>query len=86
MIRALYTAAMGMNAQTTNIDVIADQQSLILSGFKKGRADFQRLAYVRSTWLSQGLRPQAPRQILVVSKSALVCARPQFRKSLRRAT
>lgn len=46
MIRALYTAATGMNAQETNIDVIANNLANVnTSSFKKSRADFQDLMY-----------------------------------------
>jgi flagellar basal-body rod protein FlgG len=46
MIRALYTAATGMNAQQTNIDVLANNLANVnTTGFKKGRADFQDLMY-----------------------------------------
>ncbi|MDC0357668.1 flagellar basal-body rod protein FlgG [Oligoflexia bacterium] len=46
MIRALYTAATGMHAQETNIDVIANNLANVnTTGYKKGRADFQDLIY-----------------------------------------
>ena len=46
MIRALYTAATGMNAQETNIDVISNNLANVnTSGYKKSRADFQDLIY-----------------------------------------
>lgn len=46
MIRALYTAATGMNAQETNIDVIANNLANVnTTGYKKSRADFQDLLY-----------------------------------------
>ena len=46
MIRALYTAATGMEAQQLNIDVIANNLANVgTSGFKKSRADFQDLLY-----------------------------------------
>jgi flagellar basal-body rod protein FlgG len=46
MIRALYTAATGMNAQETNIDVISNNLANVnTTGFKKSRADFQDLMY-----------------------------------------
>jgi flagellar basal-body rod protein FlgG len=50
MIRALYTAATGMNAQQTNIDVLANNLANVnTTGFKKGRADFQDLMYQYTT-------------------------------------
>jgi flagellar basal-body rod protein FlgG len=46
MIRALYSAATGMEAQQLNIDVIANNLANVsTSGFKKSRADFQDLLY-----------------------------------------
>ncbi len=46
MIRALYTAATGMEAQQLNIDVIANNLANVsTAGFKKSRADFQDLLY-----------------------------------------
>jgi len=46
MIRALYTAATGMQAQETNIDVISNNLANVnTTGYKKSRADFQDLMY-----------------------------------------
>jgi len=46
MIRALYTAASGMNAQQLNIDVISNNLANInTTGYKKSRAEFQDLVY-----------------------------------------
>ena len=46
MIRALWTAASGMQAQQLNIDVIANNLANVnTTGFKKSRADFQDLMY-----------------------------------------
>lgn len=46
MIRALYTAATGMQAQQLSIDVIANNLANVnTAGFKKSRADFQDLLY-----------------------------------------
>jgi flagellar basal-body rod protein FlgG len=46
MIRALYTAASGMNAQQANIDTIANNLANVnTSGFKKSRMEFQDLVY-----------------------------------------
>ena len=53
MIRALYTAATGMEAQQLDIDVIANNLANVnTAGFKKSRADFQDLLY--QTMLSPG--------------------------------
>jgi len=50
MIRALWTAAAGMNCQQVNVDVIANNLANVnTAGFKKSRPDFQDLLY-------QGLR------------------------------
>jgi flagellar basal-body rod protein FlgG len=46
MIRALWTAAAGMQAQQMNIDVVANNlANASTTGFKKSRADFQDLMY-----------------------------------------
>ena len=46
MIRALHTAATGMDAQSQRIDVIANNLANVnTTGFKKSRADFQDLLY-----------------------------------------
>lgn len=47
MIRALYTAATGMEAQQLNIDVIANNLANVnTTGFKASRANFQDLMYI----------------------------------------
>ena len=46
MIRALWTAASGMEAQQLNIDVISNNLANVnTAGFKRSRADFQDLLY-----------------------------------------
>lgn len=46
MIRALFTATSGMQAETLNIDVIANNLANIsTTGFKKSRTEFQDLIY-----------------------------------------
>ena len=46
MMRSLWTAATGMAAQTTNVDVIANNLANVnTAGFKRGRANFQDLMY-----------------------------------------
>jgi len=46
MIRALWTAATGMETQQLNMDVIANNLANVnTTGFKKSRADFQELIY-----------------------------------------
>lgn len=49
MIRSLWTAATGMEAQQLNMDVIANNLANVNSnGFKKSRADFQDILYQTS--------------------------------------
>jgi len=51
VLRALYTAATGMEAQQINIDTIANNIANVnTTGFKQGRAEFQDLLY-------QSIRP-----------------------------
>ena len=46
MVRALNTAATGMNAQQTQIDIIANNLANVnTAGFKRGRGEFQDLYY-----------------------------------------
>jgi len=46
MLRSLWSAATGMQAQTANIDVIANNLSNVnTSGFKRSRTEFQDLLY-----------------------------------------
>jgi flagellar basal-body rod protein FlgG len=46
MIRALYTAASGMNAQQLNMDNVANNLANVnTAGFKKSRVEFQDLVY-----------------------------------------
>ena len=46
MIRALYSAASGMNAQQTNLDNIANNlANANTTGYKSRRAQFQDLMY-----------------------------------------
>jgi flagellar basal-body rod protein FlgG len=46
MMRGLWTAASGMTAQQTNLDIIANNLANVnTAGFKKSRADFQDLVY-----------------------------------------
>ena len=46
MIRALYSAASGLQGQQLNIDVIANNLANVnTAGFKQSRAEFQDLLY-----------------------------------------
>lgn len=62
MIRALWTAVTGMNAQQTNLDIIANNIANInTTGFKKSRPDFQDLMY--QTLRLQGVKTEAGGEI-----------------------
>jgi flagellar basal-body rod protein FlgG len=68
MIRSLWTAASGMQAQTINIDVIANNLSNVnTSGFKRSRADFQDLLYenMRSPGMASSAGTQVPTGIQI---------------------
>lgn len=55
MIRALNTAATGMEAQQTQIDIIANNMANVnTTGFKKSRAEFQDLYYQQVHASTQG--------------------------------
>jgi flagellar basal-body rod protein FlgG len=63
MIRALYTAASGMNAQQTNIDNVANNLANVnTTGFKKSRMEFEDLVYqqTRAAGTSTGASTEAP--------------------------
>lgn len=68
MIRALYTAATGMEAQQLNMDVIANNLANVnTSGFKRSRVGFQDLLYqnIRTTGSTQAQGMQVPTGIQV---------------------
>ena len=68
MIRALYTAATGMQAQQLNIDVIAHNLANVnTTGFKKSRAEFADLLYqsIKSPGASTSNNTQSPTGIQV---------------------
>jgi flagellar basal-body rod protein FlgG len=63
MIRALYTAASGMNAQQTNIDNVAHNLANVnTTGFKKSRVEFEDLVYqeLRAPGASASASTEAP--------------------------
>src|SRR5262245_37660965 len=63
MIRALYTAASGMNAQQTNIDNVAHNLANVnTTGFKKSRVEFEDLVYqeMRAAGASASASTEAP--------------------------
>jgi len=66
MLRSLWTAATGMIAQQTNIDVISNNLANVnTTGFKKGRAEFQDLLYqtIRPAGVTNNLGVQYPTPI-----------------------
>ncbi len=68
MIRALWTAATGMETQQLNMDVIANNLANVnTTGFKKSRADFQELMYqsTRTPGSSTSAGTQSPTGIQV---------------------
>ncbi|MDA8414031.1 MAG: flagellar basal-body rod protein FlgG [Desulfobacteraceae bacterium] len=68
MIRALSTAASGMQSQQLNIDVIANNLANVnTTGFKKSRADFQDLMYqnLKTTGAPSSSSTQTPAGIQV---------------------
>ena len=63
MIRALYTAASGMNAQQTNIDNVANNLANVnTTGFKKSRVEFEDLVYqqIRTAGSAASASTEAP--------------------------
>jgi flagellar basal-body rod protein FlgG len=63
MIRALYTAASGMNAQQTNIDNVAHNLANVnTTGYKKSRIEFEDLVYqeMRAAGVSASAVSDAP--------------------------
>jgi flagellar basal-body rod protein FlgG len=63
MIRALYTAASGMNAQQSNIDNVAHNLANVnTTGFKKSRVEFEDLVYqeIRVAGSSASATTEAP--------------------------
>ena len=63
MIRALYTAASGMNAQQANIDNVAHNLANVnTTGFKKSRVEFEDLVYqqIRAAGSSASATTEAP--------------------------
>ena len=68
MLRSLWTAASGMQAQTLNIDVISNNLANVnTAGFKKSRIDFQDLLYetIRVAGASSSADSEVPTGIQV---------------------
>lgn len=83
MIRSLYTAATGMQAQQTNMDVVANNLANVgTTGFKKSRAEFQDLLYqtLRSPGSTQAQGTQVPTGVQVGLGTRLVATQKQFTK------
>jgi flagellar basal-body rod protein FlgG len=81
MIRSLWTAASGMQAQTASIDVIANNLANVnTTGFKRSRADFQDLLYetMRSAGASAAGDSQVPTGIQVGHGTRLVATQKVF--------
>lgn len=82
MIRSLHSAASGMEAQQTNIDVIANNLANANTvGFKRGRAEFQDLLYqeVRSaTRAPDGVAGGQPVPIEIGTGTRLVATQRIF--------
>jgi flagellar basal-body rod protein FlgG len=77
MIRALFTAATGMQSQQLNVDVIAHNLANVnTTGFKRSRADFQDLLYqtLRQAGASSSNQTEIPTgiQIGLGSRTAAV--------------
>src|ERR1022692_4779691 len=63
MLRALYSSAAGMEAQQSNLDVIANNLANVnTTGFKKSKIEFQDLLYdtTRTPGAEQGSGTQLP--------------------------
>ena len=81
MIRALWTAASGMQSQQLNIDVIANNLANVnTTGFKKSRADFQDLMY--QTLKTTGAPSTSSTQIPAGIQVGLAGSRPAQRIGL----
>lgn len=81
MIRSLYTAATGMQAQQTNMDVVANNLANVnTSGFKKSRAEFQDLLYqtLRAPGSTQAQGLQVPTGVQVGLGTRLAATQKQF--------
>ena len=75
MIRSLYSAAAGMQAQQLNLDVISNNLANVnTTGFKKSKTEFEDLLYqtTRSPGAEQGSGNQLPTGIQIGHGSRLV--------------
>jgi flagellar basal-body rod protein FlgG len=81
MIRSLWTAASGMQAQTASIDVIANNLANVnTTGFKRSRADFQDLLYetMKAAGTSAAGDSQIPTGIQIGHGTRLVATQKVF--------
>jgi flagellar basal-body rod protein FlgG len=81
MIRALYSAAAGMQSQQTNLDVISNNLANVsTTGFKKNKAEFQDLLYqtARAAGADQGGGNQVPTGLQIGHGSRLVATSKIF--------
>jgi flagellar basal-body rod protein FlgG len=81
MIRSLWTAASGMQAQSANIDVIANNLSNVnTAGFKRSRAEFQDLLYqtLRPPGVTSGGGMQVPTGIQIGHGTRTVATQKLF--------
>jgi len=81
MLRALYSAAAGMNAQQTNLDVIANNLANVnTTGYKKTKIEFQDLLYEtqRAAGADQGSGNQLPTGVQVGHGSQVVATSKIF--------
>ena len=77
MIRSLYTASTGMNAQDTNVSVISNNLANVnTTGFKRSRAEFQDLLYQNfrlvGTWSPSGQQVPTGAQMGLGVKTASI--------------
>ncbi|MFP4466743.1 MAG: flagellar basal-body rod protein FlgG [Candidatus Goldiibacteriota bacterium] len=81
MIRSLWTAATGMNAQQQNIDVISNNLANVnTTSFKKSRAEFQDLLYqtIRPAGVTNNLGSQYPTPIEIGHGTKLSATQKSF--------
>ncbi len=81
MLRALYSAAAGMNAQQNNLDVIANNLANVnTTGYKKTKIEFQDLLYEtqRAPGADQGSGNQLPTGVQVGHGSQVVATAKIF--------
>jgi flagellar basal-body rod protein FlgG len=81
MLRALYSAAAGMDSQQSNLDVIANNLANVnTTGFKKSKIEFQDLLYEtqRAAGSDQGSGNQLPTGIQIGHGSQIVATSKIF--------